>query len=244
MATDTKQTNADNAELAKFAKLAHRWWDKSSEFKALHDINPIRLNYIEAATPLAGKTVLDIGCGGGILAEGMAFRGAKVTGIDMDETTLKIAKLHAIESNRNIDYRHTSVENVATEFQQQDKEGFDVITCMELLEHVPNPESIINACKYLVKPNGHLFFSTINRNLKSYLFAIVGAEYILKLVPRGIHEYAKFIKPSELAAWLRQAGFYHYSTAGMIYNPLLKEYKLSPNDVDVNYFVHVHNKSE
>ena len=226
-------SNADLSEIAKFEASAERWWDKNSEFKPLHDINPLRLNYIEQFQPVAELKVLDIGCGGGILSEGLAQRGAITTGIDLAEQTLNIAKLHALESGLKIDYQCISAE----EFAKQNPQQFDVITCMEMLEHVPEPESIIDSCAALLKPGGHLFLSTINRNPKSYTAMILGAEYLLKMVPKGTHNYDKFIRPSELANMTRAGGFIVQDITGMVYNPLLKHYKLSSNDVDVNYFM-------
>lgn len=234
--TDNKALNVDAAEVAKFEALASRWWDPESEFKPLHAINPLRCGYIERQTSLAGKSVLDVGCGGGILTEAMAKRGASCTGIDMGEMPLKIAELHALESNLNqIQYKKTPVEVLAKE----QPESFDVVTCMEMLEHVPDPHSVVKACAQLVKPGGQIFFSTLNRNPKSYLFAIVGAEYLLKLLPKGTHDYKKFIKPSELAASIRQCGLKLTDITGMTYNPITQNYKLS-QDVDVNYLVAAH----
>lgn len=224
--------NADPAELQKFSDLAHRWWDPESEFKPLHQINPLRLDWIDAAAGLAGKRVVDIGCGGGILAESMAARGAQVTGVDLSEKALGVARLHLYESGQTVDYRLISAEEMARE----NPEGFDVVTCMEMLEHVPDPASTIRACATLVKPGGHVFFSTLNRNLKSYLMAVVGAEYILKLLPKGTHEYAKFIKPSELARYVREAGLDLEDLTGMHYSPLSQVYSLGPN-TDVNYLM-------
>ena len=235
MTTETPNTtNVDAVEIDKFSRLAHKWWDKTSEFKPLHDINPLRLGYIDGHAELAGKTVLDVGCGGGILAESMAKHGAaEVTGIDMAEKSLKIAKLHALEENvNNISYRHIRVEELAAEMPH----SFDVVTCMELLEHVPDPAAIIAACAQLVKPDGMVFFSTINRNPKSFLFAILGAEYLLNLVPRGTHEYAKMITPAELMRECRESGLAIDSTRGLHYNPLTQRYWLDAN-VDVNYMV-------
>ena len=233
MTTETPNTtNVDAVEIDKFSRLAHKWWDKTSEFKPLHDINPLRLGYIDGHAELAGKTVLDVGCGGGILSESMAKHGAaEVTGIDMAEKSLKIAKLHALEENvGNISYRHIRVEELAAEMPH----SFDVVTCMELLEHVPDPAAIIAACAQLVKPDGMVFFSTINRNPKSYAHAIVGAEYLLGLVPRGTHDWQKFITPAELARMCRQAGLDVIDSKGMTYNPLTKIYRLDDN-TDVNY---------
>ncbi|AFU97720.2 bifunctional 2-polyprenyl-6-hydroxyphenol methylase/3-demethylubiquinol 3-O-methyltransferase UbiG [Simiduia agarivorans] len=226
-------TNVDPAEVAKFEALANRWWDPSSEFKPLHDINPLRANYIDKHANVAGKKILDVGCGGGLLTEAMAQRGASVTGIDMGETPLKVARLHALESNLDIDYHQTTAEAYASENANR----FDVVTCLEMLEHVPDPASVIRACAAMVKPGGHLFFSTINRNPKAYAFAIIGAEYVLKLLPKGTHEYAKFIRPSELAGWLRSAGLQIGHMTGMTYNPFTRQYKLDDQDVSVNYLV-------
>lgn len=228
------KANVDPAEIAKFSALAARWWDESSEFKPLHDINPLRLDYIDQHAPLAGKKVLDVGCGGGILSEGMAKAGAEVTGIDMAEASLNVAKLHCLESELEIDYQLIPVEELAN----QAPASFDTVTCLEMLEHVPDPASIIAACAALLKPGGNLFLSTINRNTKSYLFAIVGAEHILKLLPKGTHEHKKFIRPSELAQWSRQAGLESNDIKGMVYNPLTGVYKLS-SDVSVNYLMHM-----
>lgn len=225
--------NADMAELNKFSELAHKWWDKSSEFKPLHDINPLRLNYIDQAVSLSGKTVLDVGCGGGILSESMAQKGAAVTGIDLGEKALKVAQLHSLESDIAVDYQLISVEELA----EKQPASFDVVTCLEMLEHVPNPASVVAACAKLVKPNGHVFFSTINRNPKSYLFAVIGAEYVLNMLPRGTHDYKKFIKPSELASWMRPAGLSLQHQIGMSYNPITQNYWLG-DDVSVNYMMH------
>ena len=225
--------NFDAAELAKFSALAHRWWDPNSEFRPLHEISPLRLAHIERlAGGLAGKRVLDVGCGGGILAEAMANRGADVTGIDLAEKPLKVAMLHRIETGSKVDYRLVAAEALA----EESPAAFDVVTCMEMLEHVPDPASVVRACSRLVKPGGDVFFSTINRNPKSFLFAIVGAEYLLRLLPRGTHEYAKLIRPSELAGWCREAGLAMTDLTGMTYNPITKVYSLG-KDVDVNYLV-------
>lgn len=226
--------NFDPQEIAKFESLASRWWDKESEFKPLHDINPLRLGYIEKhCGGLDGKRVVDVGCGGGILTESLAAKGAKASGIDLGEAPLNVAKLHLLESGLDIDYHKISAEELA-----QEKPGqFDVVTCMEMLEHVPDPASTIAACASLAKPGGHVFFSTINRNPKSFLLAIIGAEYILRMLPRGTHDYAKFIRPSELAEWLRQADLDIGDITGMTYNPLFKTYKLG-NDTDVNYIIY------
>lgn len=225
--------NADPAELQKFSDLAHRWWDPTSEFKPLHEINPLRLDWIDAKASLAGKKVLDVGCGGGILSESMAALGADVTGIDLSDKALGVAKLHLLESGRRVAYELISAEDMA----ERQPASFDTVTCMEMLEHVPDPASTIAACARLVKPGGHVFFSTLNRNPKSYLFAIIGAEYVLKLLPKGTHEYAKFIKPSELARDCRSAGLDVSELIGMSYNPLTRVYSLG-RDTDVNYLVH------
>lgn len=225
--------NADPAELAKFSDLAHRWWDTESEFRPLHQINPLRLAWIDDIVPVAGKRIVDIGCGGGILADAMARKGADVLGIDLATKALKVAQLHALEAQTTgVAYREISAEDLAAE----QPGSFDVVTCMEMLEHVPDPSSVVRACANLVKPGGHVFFSTINRNAKAFVFAIVGAEYILNLLPRGTHEYAKFIKPSELAAYSRDAGLDLEQTRGMEYNPLTRHYWLSKN-TSVNYML-------
>ena len=225
--------NADPRELEKFSALAHRWWDPQSEFKPLHQINPLRLAWIERLAPLAGKSALDIGCGGGILAESMARRGARVKGIDLSDKALKVAQLHSLESRIEVDYEAVSAEDLAL----RSPSAFDVVTCMELLEHVPDPASTVRACARLSRPGGQVFFSTLNRNLKSYLFAVIGAEYVLKLLPKGTHDYAKFIKPSELARYARDSGLAVRSIIGMTYNPLSRTYALGEN-TDVNYLVH------
>ncbi len=228
-----KNMNVDPAELAKFSELAHHWWDPESEFRPLHQINPLRLDWIAKQAPLTGQQVLDVGCGGGILAEAMARQGAEVLGIDLATKSLKVAQLHALESGlSNISYREVAVEALAAERPA----SFDVVTCMEMLEHVPDPASVVKACAELVKPGGWVFFSTLNRNPKSFLFAIVGAEYVLKLLPRGTHEFAKFIKPSELASYCRAAGLDLQGTRGMEYNPFTKRYWLS-GDTSVNYMI-------
>ncbi len=229
----TQSLNVDPAELEKFASLAHRWWDKTSEFKPLHAINPLRLNFIDDLVGLKDKRILDVGCGGGILSESMAERGADVTGIDLGEKALKVAKLHQLESSSKVDYRLISVEELAI----QQPESFDVVTCMEMLEHVPDPESIIHACAQLTKPGGSVFFSTINRNPKAYLFAVIGAEYLLNMLPKGTHEYQKFIKPSELSSWSRDSGLNVNKLRGMGYNPLIDHYSLG-DDLSVNYLIH------
>ena len=225
--------NVDELEIKKFENLASRWWDPNSEFKPLHDINPLRINYISRILNLAEKSVLDIGCGGGILAEGLTHHGAHVTAIDMAEASLSVAKLHQYESKLDIDYRFCSAEDLAVE----EPGSYDVITCLEMLEHVPDPASIVRSCFELVKPGGTVFFSTINRNPKSYLFAILGAEYVLNLLPKGTHEYAKFIRPSELANWCRKSNLELKGQIGMGYNPLTKRYFLQDN-LDVNYIAH------
>lgn len=225
--------NADPAELQKFAALAHRWWDPASEFKPLHDINPLRLDYIDRIAGLNGKRVLDVGCGGGILSESMAARGASVTGIDLGEKALKVAQLHKLESGATVDYRLVSVEALAAE----QPESFDVVTCMEMLEHVPDPAAVVAACARLVKPGGRVFFSTLNRNPKAYLFAVIGAEYVLNMLPKGTHDYQKFIKPSELSSWCRHSALDVAGMSGMSYNPLTKRYRLD-GDVAVNYILH------
>jgi len=225
--------NADPRELEKFSALAHRWWDPQSEFKPLHQINPLRLDWIDGLAPLAGKSALDIGCGGGILTEAMARRGARVTGIDLSEKALKVAQLHLLESKIAVAYEAISAEDLAA----RSPGAYDVVTCMELLEHVPDPASTVRACARLARPGGHVFFSTINRNLKSYLFAVIGAEYVLKLLPKGTHDYARFVKPSELARHCRDSGLAVRSIVGMTYNPFSRSYALG-SDADVNYLVH------
>lgn len=224
--------NADPHELAKFSELAHRWWDPNSEFKPLHDINPLRLDWIDRACQLAGKRVVDVGCGGGILAESMAARGALVTGIDLAEKALGVARLHLLEAGGKVDYRHVAAEQLAVE----QPAAYDVVTCLEMLEHVPDPASTVSACATLVKPGGHVFFSTISRNPKAYLLAVVGAEYVLNMLPRGTHDYAKFIRPSELARMVREAGLDVTEVIGMTYNPLTRHYSLG-QDTSVNYLL-------
>jgi len=225
--------NADPRELAKFSELAHRWWDTESDFRPLHQINPLRLDWIDGLASLAGKRVLDVGCGGGILADSMARRGADVLGIDLAAKPLKVAQLHAIEAaTPRVAYREVAVESLAEEMPA----SFGVVTCMEMLEHVPDPGSVVAACGRLVEPGGWAFFSTINRNPKAFLFAIVGAEHVLKLLPRGTHEYARFLRPSEIAAWCRSAGLEPQATRGLEYNPLSRRYRLSA-DTSVNYLV-------
>ena len=227
----TTTVNADPAELAKFSELAHRWWDKNSEFRPLHEINPLRLGWIESLCPMKDRQALDVGCGGGILADSMARKGAQVLGIDLSTKALKVAQLHALEANTvGVKYREVSAEGLAAEQPSQ----FDVVTCMEMLEHVPDPASVVQACATLVKPGGWVFFSTLNRNPKSFLLAIVGAEYVLNMLPRGTHEYAKMVRPSELAGFCRRAGLDLKHTRGMQYNPLTKRYWLS-DDTSVNY---------
>ena len=229
----THTANIDPAEIKKFEELASRWWDKQGEFKPLHEMNPLRLNFINTGSPLENKTVCDIGCGGGILSESMAQCGATVTGSDMGKAPLSVARLHALESELDIDYRQITAEDMA----EQEPASFDIITCMEMLEHVPDPASVISACFNLVKPGGSVYFSTINRNPKSYLFAIVGAEYLMKLLPRGTHDFSKFIKPSELDEWARLAGLNLVNLKGISYNPFTSLFSQS-QDVDVNYMVH------
>lgn len=234
------QGNVDAAEVAKFEALASRWWDPQGEFKPLHEINPLRLDFIDARAGLAGKKVLDVGCGGGILSESMANRGAKVTGIDLGEAPLAVARLHAEERGVEVDYQHISVEAMAIQ-----KPGFyDAVTCMEMLEHVPDPASVIRACSALVRPGGYVFFSTLNRTAKSYAFAILGAEYVLRLLPRGTHNYAKFIRPSEMAAWSRDSGLEVREQTGLTYNPLTRHYRLVGHDVSVNYMMYCRKVSE
>lgn len=225
--------NVDHAEVSKFEALAARWWDPNSEFKALHDINPLRLGYVQQTVPLAGKRVLDVGCGGGILSESMAAVGADVLGIDMGEEPLKVAELHTLETGVSVEYRQLPVEQLAAESPG----SFDVVTCMELLEHVPDPASVIDACARLVRPGGWVFFSTLNRNPKSYLLAIVGAEYLLGMLPRGTHDFARFITPAELHGWVRRTPLAVKDMTGMVYNPVTRVYKLDPSDISVNYLV-------
>ena len=225
--------NVDLSEIAKFEKLASRWWDPHSEFKPLHDINPLRAGWIDQHANVNHKSVLDVGCGGGLLCEALAHRGALVTGIDMGEAPLSVARLHQLESGVTVDYQQSTAESMA----ERRAGEFEIVTCLEMLEHVPDPSTVIQACADLCRSGGDLFFSTINRNPKSYLFAIVGAEYILNLLPRGTHEYDKFIKPSELARWIREAGLDMQEMMGMTYNPLTKRYRLTPDDVSVNYLI-------
>ena len=224
--------NADPIELDKFGELAHRWWDPNSEFKPLHDINPLRLDWIDRTIGLAGKRVLDVGCGGGLLSESMAMRGATVTGIDLSEKPLGVAKLHLLETGQKVDYRKIAVEELAEEMPG----AFDAVTCLEMLEHVPNPASVVSACARLVKPGGQVFFSTLNRNPKAYLLAVIGAEYVLQMLPKGTHDYAKFIKPSELARWAKTTGLEPAELLGMSYNPLTQKYSLN-QDTSVNYLM-------
>jgi 2-polyprenyl-6-hydroxyphenyl methylase / 3-demethylubiquinone-9 3-methyltransferase len=232
MNATTQAHNADPHELAKFSELAHRWWDPNSEFKPLHDINPLRLDWIDRSCGLAGKRVVDVGCGGGILSESMAGRGADVTGIDLSEKALAVARLHLLETGGKVDYRHIAAEQLAAEAAA----AYDVVTCLEMLEHVPDPASTIRACATLITPGGHAFFSTISRNPKAYLLAVVGAEYVLNLLPRGTHDYAKFIRPSELARMVREAGLDVEEIIGMSYKPLTRTYSLGP-DTSVNYLL-------
>ena len=229
--TDTR--NVDPQEIAKFEALASRWWDRDGEFRPLHEINPLRANYIDEHSPVAGKRLVDVGCGGGILAEAMAQRGATVTGIDMGEAPLAVARLHQQESGLAVEYRQSTAEELAA----REAGSFDIVCCLEMLEHVPDPGSVISACAALAKAGGSLYFSTINRNPKAFVFAIVGAEHILRLLPAGTHDYAKFIKPSELAGWIRDAGLVVEGMTGLTYNPLTKYYRLNARDVSVNYMV-------
>jgi 2-polyprenyl-6-hydroxyphenyl methylase / 3-demethylubiquinone-9 3-methyltransferase len=235
--------NVDDAEIKKFAVLASRWWDEESEFKPLHDINPLRLDYIKSKVNLEAKKVLDVGCGGGILSESLNRCGADVTAIDMGDAPLSVAKLHLLESGLNVDYQKITAE----EFAQDNAQTFDVVTCLEMLEHVPSPASVVEACCKMVKPGGHLFFSTINRNPKAYLYAVIGAEYVLNILPKGTHQYEKFIRPAELSRWIRQlnAG-YQVSVSdmiGMTYNPFTKVYQMDKQDVSVNYLIHCESES-
>jgi 2-polyprenyl-6-hydroxyphenyl methylase/3-demethylubiquinone-9 3-methyltransferase len=227
------QLNVDPLEIAKFEELASRWWDRDSEFKPLHDINPLRANFIDGHSPVAGKQAVDVGCGGGILAEALAQRGAEVTGIDMGEAPLAVARIHQLESGVDVTYLHSTAEQLA----DAQAESFDIVCCLEMLEHVPDPAAVVKACASLCRSGGDLYFSTINRNPKSYLFAIVGAEHILNLLPRGTHDYGKFIKPSELAHWIREAGLQLEEMTGLLYNPITRRYWLDERDVSVNYML-------
>ena len=225
--------NVDPNEIRKFEELASRWWDRNSEFKPLHDINPLRANWIDALAPVAEKKILDVGCGGGILCEALAQRGANVTGIDMGEAPLAVGNLHSLESGVSVTYEQSTAEDYAGSHA----ETFDTVTCLEMLEHVPDPSSVVAACAAMTKPGGTLFFSTINRNPKAYLLAIIGVEYVLRMLPRGTHEYSKFIRPSELGQWIRDAGLDIDQMTGLLYNPITKTYKLDERDVDVNYMI-------
>ncbi len=226
-------TNVDQDEISKFEALASRWWDEHGEFKPLHQINPLRANYIDTHSPVAERKVIDVGCGGGILSESLAFRGADVTGIDMGEAPLSVAELHKLESGANVTYRRSTAEQAA----EEEPEAYDVVCCLEMLEHVPDPGSVIAACARLAKPGATLYFSTINRNPKAYAFAIIGAEYMLNLLPKGTHDYQKFIRPAELAHWIRAAGLELDDMIGLTYNPISQRYRLQPGDVSVNYMV-------
>lgn len=234
-ANPTASANVDAGEIAKFERMANRWWDSEGDFKPLHQMNPVRANYIDLKAKVAEKKLLDVGCGGGLLTEAMAQRGAFVTGIDMGEAPLDVARLHAEAGGLSIDYRRITAEQLAA----QSPEQFDVVTCLEMLEHVPDPAQVIRACFTLVKPGGQVFFSTLNRTPKAYLMAVLGAEYVLRWLPRGTHDYKKFIRPSELAAWSRQAGLQVRDLAGIVYNPLNQSFRIATGDVDVNYIMHL-----
>ena len=229
----SKTQNVDPNEIRKFEELASRWWDRNSEFKPLHDINPLRANWIDSLAPVAEQRILDVGCGGGILCEALAQRGATVTGIDMGEAPLAVGNLHSLESGVSVTYEQSTAEDYATSHA----EAFDTVTCLEMLEHVPDPSSVVAACAAMTKPGGTLFFSTINRNPKSYLLAIIGVEYVLRMLPKGTHEYSKFIRPSELGQWIRDAGLEIDQMTGLLYNPITKTYNLDERDVDVNYMI-------
>ncbi len=233
MTESTLNANVDPAEIGKFERMASRWWDPNGEFKPLHELNPVRANYIDEMAPVAGKHIVDVGCGGGLLCEALAQRGAHMTGIDMGTAPLEVAQLHALESKLEIHY----VQNTAEAFADTHKGEFDHVTCLEMLEHVPDPASTVKACAELVRPGGSVFFSTINRNPKAYAMAILGAEYLLQWLPKGTHEYKKFIRPSELSAWIRAAGLQVEDIRGVVFNPLTKRYRLSERDVDVNYMI-------
>ena len=235
--THGPDANVDETEIEKFSELASRWWDPHGEFKPLHGLNPLRLSFIDQHAPLANTRVLDIGCGGGILSESMAKKGAQVTGIDMSEAALNVARLHALDTQTQVDYRHITAESLCEEIQKNQTPQWDCVTCLEMLEHVPDPQSVIRACYDLVKPGGSVFFSTINRHPKAFFLAIVGAEYVLNLLPRGTHQYEKFIKPSELGQWCEQSGLRLQHMTGMHYNPISQSYRLG-DGVDVNYLVH------
>ena len=229
----SKTQNVDPNEIRKFEELASRWWDRNSEFKPLHDINPLRANWIDSLAPVAEQRILDVGCGGGILCEALAQRGATVTGIDMGEAPLAVGNLHSLESGVSVTYEQSTAEDYATSHA----EAFDTVTCLEMLEHVPDPSSVVAACAAMTKPGGTLFFSTINRNPKSYLLAIIGVEYVLRMLPKGTHEYGKFIRPAELGQWIREAGLELDQMTGLTYNPITKTYRLTETDVDVNYMI-------
>ena len=229
----TKSSNVDPNEIRKFEDLASRWWDRNSEFKPLHDINPLRADWIASLTPVSGQQVLDVGCGGGILCEALAERGANVTGIDMGDAPLAVGNLHKLESGVEVNY----VKSTAEDFAENNGHSFDTLTCLEMLEHVPDPSSVVSACAEMCKPGGTVFFSTINRNPKAYLLAVIGVEYVLRMLPKGTHEYSKFIRPSELGQWIREAGLEIDVMTGLTYNPITKKYKLTERDVDVNYMI-------